>query len=303
MISAAQKITTPVFIASSPDSLENALSDYKKTVTIGAEYGDVLVQGSELTIAHQGDRSWSTCSCMYPNNPKLSIDAIGISHLNIDTLGGILAVLGMKPETRSFWKAVAYVDRCGLHGLDVYLIKNFISDTVGLFIYSFMAYDDHHSRYAIPNKKEAIDINGTVNMFADALDRILGIRRDMIEAGEIWLRKRKERLRDTLVYRDSQTGVVLRRGIGDLTELYEDGDRVVVCYNEDRFAVTISCIDGTLDCRKFIQQLLPLEISNGLYLSGGNVYKAASPKNVIYSIKMAKSIYCKVIEYFTTSDI
>lgn len=96
-------------------------------VTIEAEYGEVCVQGSELTLAHHGPRSGNPPPCVVPQEevraalrrpcwdceyyaPWLCETCtglgsytpqniqVGLSHLDLDALGGCMAVLGLKPE-------------------------------------------------------------------------------------------------------------------------------------------------------------------------------------------------------------
>ena len=45
-------------------------------------------------------------------------DVVAVSHLDLDTLGGVLAVQGRKPESAAFWAAAAFVDVKGPHRIE-----------------------------------------------------------------------------------------------------------------------------------------------------------------------------------------
>jgi len=96
------------------------------THTVEAEYGDNCVYGTKLTLAHHGSRSESPCPCLGDNIKDQAEDIIiGISHIDMDTLGGIYRILGLKsPDLQPndvetmFWNMVAKIDILGYHKLD-----------------------------------------------------------------------------------------------------------------------------------------------------------------------------------------
>jgi len=111
---------TTIIISNNPTNLQSALNEYASTATVEAEYGERVVQGSVLTLAHHGPRSGRPCPCGISNFPKMGIDVIGISHIDLDTLGGILAILGRKREDGwrgLFWGIATKVDTMGVHKL------------------------------------------------------------------------------------------------------------------------------------------------------------------------------------------
>lgn len=115
-----------VFISNNPSKLSEKLSAFTSTATVEAD-----VPGSVLTLAHHGPRSGRMCPCLSGNMPELGIQAIGLSHIDLDTLGGVMAILGRKPEDScecgygitgsrkpAFWRAAAaLVDTNGVHKL------------------------------------------------------------------------------------------------------------------------------------------------------------------------------------------
>ena len=100
-----------ILISSDPKSLRTA----KPCITVEAEYGSTLVEGSILTLAHHGDRGGNEPPSMRPNGIVAGAETIGISHVDLDTLGGILSVQGTKPGEASFWALSGFVDVNGPH--------------------------------------------------------------------------------------------------------------------------------------------------------------------------------------------
>jgi hypothetical protein len=47
------------------------------------------------------------------------VDAVGLSHIDLDALGGVLSILGKKPGPESFWALAGKVDVNGAHKLGV----------------------------------------------------------------------------------------------------------------------------------------------------------------------------------------
>lgn len=84
-------------------------------ITVEAEYGNLCVEGKEVTLAHHGPRSDNPPPCDTPDVPEKEGGRIVLSHLDLDAIGGVLAVTGDKPDDPEFWKAAGYVDVHGPH--------------------------------------------------------------------------------------------------------------------------------------------------------------------------------------------
>lgn len=111
--------TMKIFISNNPESLV-AVNPH---VTVEAEYGNITVRGSILTLAHHGKNSSNPAPCVtvLTKEQREQISSveddlvIGISHMDLDTLGGILNVLGETVKTGEFWKLAAFADLNGPH--------------------------------------------------------------------------------------------------------------------------------------------------------------------------------------------
>jgi len=104
--------------------------DPAPAVTVEAEYGEVVVEGTVYTAAHhqktglyQGQHTggFAACPCIDPKIPVVGEeDTILVSHLDLDTVGGVIrAVFGRSAlfDFDAFWEAAAWVDVNGVHKL------------------------------------------------------------------------------------------------------------------------------------------------------------------------------------------
>lgn len=90
----------------------------KYTATVEAVYGEVVIEGSEVTLEHHAE-GWKHNPA--PCNTKVSVlpedSTILLSHFDADSLGGVLSLMGKKPEIEGLWEAVEYIDIHGEHRL------------------------------------------------------------------------------------------------------------------------------------------------------------------------------------------
>ena len=111
-----------IIMSQRKEELERALKAHRSTVTVEAEYGNSVIEGTILTMAHHGPRADNPAPCLawhqagevsYPGlrgkTDITSVEVVGVSHIDLDTLGGIAAILGRSSKTRknyltaSFW--------------------------------------------------------------------------------------------------------------------------------------------------------------------------------------------------------
>lgn len=116
-----------ILLAPTAEIAAEAVKDGSFIATVEAEYGDICVEGSKYTLAHHGSRSNNPAPCNWVLEP-VDGGKILVSHLDLDTLGGIFAIMGIKPENKKFWKAAEYIDVHGPHH-----IHKFEDEIVDLF--------------------------------------------------------------------------------------------------------------------------------------------------------------------------
>ena len=107
-----------IFCSNNAKNLAAKLAEFKLFATVEAEYGDEVVAGSTegLTLAHHGPRAGNPNPCLANFSGRLqAIEAIGLSHIDLDTLGGVATLMGKKPGPDSFWQLAAHIDSNGPH--------------------------------------------------------------------------------------------------------------------------------------------------------------------------------------------
>lgn len=233
-----------VFIANNPE----ALADLDWTVE--AEFGARIAEGTTGTLAHHGSRSQNPCPCLADNIPgDHRWITVGISHVDLDTVGGILAVAGDKPEFPGFWEAAAEVDVKGAHKLPSITQDPAVLDRLN----AYWAFSECH-RIFTPRGIDRSNVTTAVLEHCEAVIDILRGDAAHLEAGRLWA-KTKELL-DAESFVDEASGVILRKSVSFVNHLYRDA-ACVVAFNPDKKTVTVSLAEPItgLSCRQVVQDL------------------------------------------------
>ena len=282
---------TPILFAPTADLARETPVD----VTIEAEYGSFVWEGSLFTAAHhqkegpyagrhQGGDQPSPCN--NPNIPALAKGGvIGVSHFDLDTLGGVLRAQGTSSgwfgaSLDSFWQLAEFVDVNGPHKLD----QAKASDEDLERLYAFWAWSAENR---FPRATEVTDVT---DFFAEAeisLAMIFCGGKDLIEAGQAFKKAGEKLNRESFVECDG--GVIVRVGPAFCNHLYVTPEgtvaKAVAHFNTVTGSVTVSLADPIegVSCREIVQALWGPE-------AGGHDAIAGSPRGVrmgFYSIKAA----------------
>lgn len=285
-------------MSSDPDRLKAA----RPVVTIEAEYGDRVVEGSALTLAHHGPRADNEPPCTAKMISGTLADeicqdvfatrTIGMSHTDLDSVGGILRVAechrdlkdphdvskvrGWQLGEPGFWKLAAFVDTHGAHRL----AEAGADDMSIQQLWAWWAWEETHPCY--PKRDGSItDINDWIIEAVVALAQIFLVfgepaAKQHFNAGERF-RKTEEGLnRDSFVELTSE-GVCVRVAPSFTNHLYatpEGPAKVIVAYDTHKGMITISRESDAVDlnARKLVQNLWGPE-------AGGHDGIAGSPRN------------------------
>lgn len=259
-------------IASTVAALATALEG-QRSATVEAEFGDDVVEGSELTLAHHGPRSANPAPCLAENfGDRLAIDVVGLSHVDLDTLGGILAITNSKPEGHdSFWALAAFSDVNGPHRLAE---ANPSSEDLAR-LYAFWAWSSQHRCFA-PRDGSVADVTDFVEQAVDVIFAILDDDEELIDAGREFRAAEETLNRDSFV--STTQNVIARVGPQFCNHLYTDPDGnirdAVVHFNTRTGGITISFANAPSGCsaRGIVQGLWGPE-------AGGHVGIAGSPRD------------------------
>lgn len=238
--------------------------------TVEAEYGERVIEGTDVTLAHHAEKYKNNpAPCNNPNVPVLEDNSIIIiSHLDLDTLGGISALMGIKQNDSVFWKDAEFIDMNGSHHLHEV-------DEVSRERYkAFRAYQSEHP---LPKFIETTDITDTVLEYIDVFSKIMDGDKELIDNGEKWFNERNEKIENSLVYENANVRV-----------FYSDGNycssaycspnlgievSTIVMLNKSTGEITVSIADGCqkdISAKEFVREHLGKEAGGHDAIAGGS---------------------------------
>lgn len=272
--------------------------DIAKTInaeaTVEAEYGDECLEGTMATLAHHGPRSNNPAPCNTPDVPVLPPFAtVVVSHIDLDTLGGIYALQGRKPEDDRFWEAAEKIDVEGAH--HIHELDQDIQDKLN----AYYAYNDGQPRQRYT---EAIDVTKQIDDTYKIVNAIIDINDPehdkLIAAGKEWAQTREKEVEDQLVYENKDVRVFDTNGIFCAASYFSPNQNTIcpatVTYNEKFKSITLAFEDGgkQLNAREIVQELWGPE-------AGGREGIAGSPRNV----EMTKDDLAKLVKELTERQL
>ncbi|MHC4834796.1 MAG: hypothetical protein ACYTCN_02425 [Planctomycetota bacterium] len=264
-----------VIFAPTADLARSATAD----VTIEAEYGSFVWEGSIFTAAHhqsegpfagrhQGGEQ--PAPCCNPSIPVLDEGIVGVSHMDLDTLGGVARAMGVAvfDGFESFWTLAEYVDISGPHKL-----KNSGASAIDLDrLYAFWAWSQANR---LPRATELTDITEYVINAIHALQRVMNLDAEMIEDGRAFKANEEALNKSSLVA--VVNNIALRKAGSFVNHLYTTVDGVectlVLTLNTKFKAITLSSAEGGVDCCAIMQKVFGPD-------AGGHRGIAGSPRGV-----------------------
>lgn len=165
------------------------------------------------------------------DNFAIDLDVIAISHMDLDTVGGIMALNGTKPHDPLFWAAAAFVDMNGPHRIEG------------------SAHEDEHLQLAaywaaaprVDSPADGVDLTSLVEETADLVSRICDHDPSTIEGGVVYLQQQADAAveleRSSLV---AMVGKVTLRSADVFVNTIYDRSDIVVGYNTVSGAITLS---------------------------------------------------------------
>lgn len=233
--------------------------------TVEAEYGQEVVQGSILTLAHHGPRSDRPCPALVGNLPEMGIKTIGISHLDLDTLGGIMAIKGCK-FISTFWGVVAHVDLNGRHKAHLHPHWEVCKSV----FYSFWAWSEKNR---LQVSTEVRDVTMEVEQAIDVFNKILDGDETLKKEGDEWIKAQGSLNNESFV--SESNGIIVRKSSKFVNHLYNTPSgglcKAVLSFNIERKNITLSVSDGDFNCCEIMQTVFGPS-------AGGHAGIAGSPR-------------------------
>lgn len=277
-----------ILLSSNPDSLRAALSAYSNFAVVEAEFGGTEVVGSSdlLTLNHHV-RPERQCPCLFGTAAfsGQAVEAVGVSHFDLDTLGGLMALRGTKPEGHdAFWQLAAFVDLNGPHAVED------TNKTTPEYrqLAAFWAWSQKNRLF--PSRDGSVtDVTDFIATAESAVARILNMDADMLHEGAVLMHE--EALLNARSYKawfvmfadtDSPVTGLVRVSDKFTNHLYRPdiaGAKpvdIVVSLNTATGAITVSRRDTSVavNCRQLVQTFWG-------ELAGGHEGIAGSPRGKV----------------------
>lgn len=276
------------------------------SASVEAEYGDHTVAGTRTTLAHHGANSKNPCPCLGGNIPFPG-GVFLVSHFDLDTLGGVMRLMGQKDHEEGredmFWAVAAQVDTQGVHKLGEIkrsLWREAVKDvsmstsefnTVDYFfscewenvmdnLHAFWAWSESNRLFA-PRDGSIKDVT---KFFEEAIRILLIILEgedahpewvQLKKAGQEWVAAKEELNKDS--FHKTKKGVILRKSPQFVNHLYNTPEakikKAVVAFNTKFKSITVSLADPipNFSVGKFVQTLWGSE-------AGGHAVIGGSPR-------------------------
>ena len=267
-------------------------------ITIEAEYGSVVIEGSVYTAAHHQPEgspfagrhlpglalTGRPSPCNDENIPTIYSGEILISHMDLDTLGGIMRALPLfercfTSETQDFWDAAEFVDVNGVHKFDPNHAQHVTLASVWAYLQA--------NRIPL-GRGVSGEVTNHVENLCDQVSQIVlwGARE---EEGKKFIEDGKALNEASFV--SEKRGVIVRKSDGFTNHLYRTASgelcEAVVALNTKFGSITISLADPIegIVCRDVVQELWGME-------AGGHAGIAGSPRgwDVDLEVELAKAI-------------
>ena len=260
-------------LAPTKDIAQALIESETVPATVEAEYGDFCVEGTEVTLAHHGSRSANPAPCNTKVEP-LQGGTILVSHLDLDSIGGIMALTGDKIDDPEFWKAAEYIDVNGPH--HVHEFPQEVQDKLNA-VWAWNA-TQPRVRYT-----ELTDVTPIVaenySMLSAVLDERHPEHDSMIQKGKEWEAATTQAVESKLVSESGCVRAFKTDGVFCAGSYYSPTQDAIVpatlTFNEKFKAITIAFADGgqTNSAKAIVQQLWGPE-------AGGRDGIAGSPRGV-----------------------
>ncbi len=252
-------------------SFEIALTAGKVAATVEAEYGVRVVRGEKSTLAHHSEEfAGNPAPCSVDTIVLKEDDIILVSHLDADTVGGCLSLMGKKPISENFWNAVAFVDINGPHNMHrlLYLQQDMLN------AYWAWNYSQPRVRY-----EGLTDVTNLVLDNIEIIEKIISYDPEIIQAGITWAEEIESAVESCLVFESDKIRTFKTDSVfcsaSYYSKQYQTAVPATVVMNRKMRAITIAFADGGKkhSAKKLVQSLWGDK-------AGGHDGIAGSPRNI-----------------------
>lgn len=261
-----------VILAPSKDMAAEYAANNIVAASVEAEYGDDVVRGRLVTLAHHGPRCGNPAPCVAQVS-KINGGTILVSHIDLDTLGGIMALTGIKPAAPDFWEGAAFVDVMGPH--HIHELPTRVQNALNAY-YAFTEAHRGERITAITDITEAIKPHMSVIMCLCGDDT--PTKATLLREGVEWHNRVTQAVEDCLTYENENVRAFKTPGVFCASSYYSPSigavAKATVTLNSKFGAITVAFEDGgkAHSAKALVQSLWGGE-------AGGRDGIAGSPRN------------------------
>lgn len=267
-------------------SYEQALS-VKAAATVEAEYGENVVLGKKVTLAHHVEEyKDQPPPCLFKGGKLKSGDTILVSHLDLDAIGGCLALMGVRPEDDEFWEAAAFIDIKGPHHL------RRLSERQQKMLNAYWAWNSIQRQI---NYTEVTDVTKEVLKSWYAINNIIAEVPQYIKAGVNWSEGLERAVEQRKVYESDKVRGFITKGLFCSSSYYSPSLKndvaATVSMNPRYKSIIVSFADAgeKISAKNFVQNLWGDE-------AGGRDGIAGSPRGWKISEEELEKEFYRTIE-------
>lgn len=282
---------------------ENGIPD----VAIETEYGETCIVGSRYTAAHHGELSENLAPCQDPHIPEVHDATVMLSHVDLDSILGVMATAGIRPKDQNLLDAVAYVDVYGPQRVAD------LGENEQKFFNAFYAWQlsdrkDHPSERLTDAKDITVDVErsvSAVNAITEAYEQLVSQhpltqeQEKLIQDGIDWHDNIAKAAEEKLIYEDENVRAFVTDGT-PCSAAYESmtTGKVVPCtfvLNQKFGSITLALYDGGIDqggkysAEKIMQSIFGPE-------AGGRSGIAGSPRGHAMTMEDFSSALVRVCD-------
>lgn len=161
-----------VLLCQNAKNAEELIAKGGITATVEFAFGDRVY--GDPAYDHHGSRSDNPSPCNDPSIQPVDHGTFAVNHIDADCLGGLMALMGRKPDDPEFWAGVEYIDNHGPQHITE--MPEAFQDRMNAF-YAWNYRDGlEHPQEILNGRTATVDITPKVERAADAFEVILGER-------------------------------------------------------------------------------------------------------------------------------
>lgn len=250
--------------------------------TVEAEYGDFCVEGTHATLAHHVPAyREAPAPCIRTDVAPLKDGVILISHLDLDTLGGI-ALLEDCYLPHSFWESEAIIDTQGALGAP--LIPEDDNDLMKIY----WAWENTTANLKITAFEDYLEVTEQVSERLSFLNQLLSneLSGSTLAHYLAIFHQYLNKYLESCLYEDSHLRIFVHEDPMHF-QVHRRGDEWVdVClhYNPKQKTLILSDISGRMDCGALMKELFG-EKAGGQYRIGGTPRDEAVSLFAVFYLK------------------